>query len=133
MTTAQKEQILSLRGKGESYGAIADTLHLPKYTVKSYCRRNCITQTSEEKGELNSLCDHCGQPLMQTPGVRKRRFCSDQCRMQWWYRHPESMQRSTEYHFTCPVCGKEFKSYGNPKRIYCSRSCFGVARKTTRG
>ena len=133
MTTAQKEQILSLRGKGKSYGAIADTLHLPKYTIKSYCRRNCITQAPGAEGEQNSFCDHCGQPLIQTPGSKHKRFCSDRCRMQWWYRHSEEMQRKTVYYFTCPVCGKEFISYSTSKRVYCSRACFGIARTTACG
>ena len=132
MTTAQREQILFLRGKGESYGAIADTMHLPKYTVKSYCRRNYIIQTPATEGGQSSFCDHCGQPLIQTPGAKNKRFCSDQCRMQWWYKHSDEMQRSIVYHFTCPICGKEFIS-NNPKRVYCSRACFGIARTTVRG
>ena len=133
MTTAQKEQIIYLRSKGESYTTIADTLHLPKSTVKSYCRRYDINPIAKHENEPSSVCDHCGLPLVQTPGTRNKRFCSDRCRMQWWYKHPEKMQWKTVYHFTCPVCGKEFVSYGNPKRIYCSRACFGIARKTVRG
>ena len=43
MTAAQKQRIESLRGKGESYAAIADDLGIPENTIKSYCRRNsCI-------------------------------------------------------------------------------------------
>ena len=133
MTNKQKQQIENLRSLGKSYSIIANALHLPKNTVKSYCRRGGIVPNISEDVELSSVCDNCGQPLIQTHGTKNKRFCSDQCRMQWWYRHSEEMRHSTEYHFICPVCGKEFVSYGNPTRIYCSRACFGVARKTVRG
>ncbi len=133
MTTQQKEQISLLRSQGESYSRIAASLDLSENTVKSYCRRNGIIPLTTQETESSTTCDHCGQPLLQTPGARKRRFCSDKCRMQWWYSHTEAMQRKAVHHFTCPVCGKKFKSYGNLTRIYCSRACFGVARKTTRG
>lgn len=133
MTNEQKEQIENLRSLGKSYSIIANALHMPKNTVKSYCRRNGIISIAMEKPKSSSVCDNCGKPLIQTPGARKKRFCCDKCRMQWWASHPEAMQRKTVYHFTCPVCGKEFVSYDNPKRIYCSRACFGVARKTTCG
>ena len=133
VTTQQKEQIAILRSQGESYARIADTLGLSENTVKSYCRRNGIVTPTAENPESSVKCASCSQPLVQTPGARNKRFCSDICRMQWWYRHPEAMKRSIEYHFTCPVCGMEFISYSTSKRIYCSRACFGVARKSTRG
>lgn len=133
MTTQQKEQIALLRSQGESYARIADSMGLSENTVKSYCRRNGITPLTTQESDPGTVCDQCGQPLVHTPGTRKKRFCSNKCRMQWWYSHPETMQRKAVYHFTCPICGMEFISYGNPKRIYCSRACFGIARKTSRG
>ena len=132
MTAAQKEQIIYMRSRSESYGAIADALHLPKHTVKSYCRRYDIVPITKHENKPSSVCDHCGQPLVQTPGAKQKRFCSKQCRMQWWYKHSDEMQRSIVYHFICPICGKEFIS-NNPKRVYCSRACFGIARTTARG
>lgn len=42
MTTAQKQQIEFLRGKGASYVFIAVVLGISENTVKSYCRRNNI-------------------------------------------------------------------------------------------
>ena len=133
MTTPQKEQLVLLRSQGESYSRIADALGLSENTVKSYCRRNGINPTAMQESEPDTVCDQCSQPLVQTPGSKHKRFCSDRCRMQWWYSHPEDMQRKVVHHFTCPICGIDFISYGNPKRIYCSRACFGFARKASRG
>ena len=42
MTTAQKQRIEYLRGKGDSYAAIAADLGISENTIKSYCRRNNI-------------------------------------------------------------------------------------------
>ena len=42
MNTAQKQRIEFLRGKGESYAAIAEELGISENTIKSYCRRNSI-------------------------------------------------------------------------------------------
>lgn len=132
MTTPQKERITLLRSEGESYARIAGALGLSENTVKSYCRRNSITPPTTENPEPSTQCANCCKPLEQTPGARNKRFCSDRCRMQWWYKHPEAMQRKAVYRHVCPTCRKEFKS-NNPKRIYCSRACFGVARKSARG
>ena len=135
MTNMQKQRIEYLRGKAESYTAIADTLGVSENTIKSYCRRNGLgagyieKQTMANEGEI---CAHCGKPLMHRPGSKKKRFCSDQCRMAWWARHPEAVKRKAVYHFVCPVCGAEFEAYGNAKRKYCSRACSSSARRACR-
>lgn len=55
---------------------------------------------------------------------RKRMFCSDACRMAWWNAHPERVQRKAYYTLTCRHCGKQFESYGNSHRVFCSRDCY---------
>ena len=47
MTTAQKQLIEFLRGKGESCAAIADDLGISENTIKSYCRRNNMNISPE--------------------------------------------------------------------------------------
>lgn len=132
MTTAQKERITYLRESGESYAAIAGVLGISENTVKSFCRRNgIVVRTSSEDAAGSSLCDNCGEPLTHTPGKKPKRFCSDKCRMAWWNAHPEIVNRKAVYHFVCPVCGTEFESYGNARRIYCSRACSTASRRAS--
>ena len=74
------------------------------------------------------FCRNCGKPLTHTPGKKKRKFCSTECRLAWWNANPEKMNRKAMYSYTCPVCGSEFSAYGNAHRIYCSRECSRFAR-----
>jgi len=131
MTSSQKQRIKYLRGKGVSYAAIAETLGILENTVKSYCRRNNLGAgfIAGQTQPIGDVCDNCGRPLPQTPGAKKKRFCSDKCRMAWWAKHPEAVNRKAVYRFVCPTCGVEFTAYGNAHRKYCSRACFGLARR----
>jgi hypothetical protein len=84
MTTAQKQRIEYLRGRGDSYAAIAADLNISENTVKSYCRRNNIgVAIMQERPVSTGTCANCGCPLSQTPGAKQKRFCSDKCRMAW--------------------------------------------------
>ena len=132
MTTAQKLRIEFLRCKGASYSAIAEDLGISENTVKSYCRRNHIgAAVKQEQPVAVNTCANCGCPLRHTPGAKRKRFCSDKCRMVWWKAHPEAVDRKAVYSFACPTCGTEFEAYGNANRKYCSRACFGTARKAS--
>lgn len=130
MTVLQKQRIALLRGKGDSYAAIAADISISENTIKSYCRRNNIgVATKKESLEVTDVCINCGCPLEHTQGAKRRRFCSDRCRMLWWNAHPEAVNRKAVYSFVCSTCGAEFKAYGNASRKYCSRDCFGAARR----
>lgn len=131
MTSKQKQQIEILRGKGESYAAIAETLGISKNTVKSYCRRNNLNSAvaADPMQPMDGVCVNCDEPLTYTMGSKKKRFCSDKCRLAWWATHPETVNRKAVYHFVCPICGVAFTAYGNAKRKYCSRTCASSARR----
>ena len=138
MTIIQKRQVAHLREKGESYAAIAAVIGASENTVKSYCRRNglgseAVAQRKQASGKACGYCGYCGEPLHHTPGAKKKRFCSDHCRMRWWAKHPEAIHRKAIYHFTCPTCGNPFESYGIAHRQYCSRACYGLARRRNNG
>lgn len=130
MTYQQKEKIKQLRGEGFSYTKIASTLGISENTVKSFCRRNNLGGISP--GIANQadgvLCRQCGMMLTHTVGAKQKRFCSDKCRMTWWNAHPEAVRRKAVYPFTCACCGVVFESYGNKKRKYCSRACYGKSK-----
>ena len=132
MNTAQKQRIELLRGKGESYASIADDLGISENTVKSHCRRyNIGIAIKQEQPTPTEFCANCGCPLRHMPGSKRKRFCSDKCRMAWWKTHPEVVKRKAVYRFVCPTCGGSFEAYGNANRKYCSRACFGTARKAS--
>jgi len=132
MTAQQKERITLLRAQGESYARIAGALGLSENTVQSFCRRNHIVINTRPSLSVNEdVCAHCGHPLIHTPGSKHRRFCCDGCRMAWWKTHPKAVNRKAVYYFVCPVCGAEFEAYGNAHRKYCSRHCWGKARRAS--
>jgi len=130
MTNAQKERVIHLRASGYSCGKIAADVGVSENTVKSFCRRNSATSAQPVNPDM---CANCGIPLVHIPEVKKKRFCSDNCRMAWWNAHPEAVNRKAVYYFVCPVCNRDFESYGNVHRKYCSRACFGLARRAADG
>lgn len=43
MTDLEKQKVAVLRSQGQSYGAIADALHLSVNSVKTFCRRSHLS------------------------------------------------------------------------------------------
>lgn len=127
MTYEQKERIRHMRVEGLSYARIAETLCVSENTVKSFCRRNNLGGVSKGRTE-GVVCRQCAAPLLRTVGAKRKKFCRDQCRMMWWNNHPEAVQRKAFYPYTCAFCGSLRQSYGNKKRKYCSRTCYGKSR-----
>ena len=130
MNQQQKEKIIKMRRDGLSYSKISTALGISENTVKSFCRRNNLGSANKEFFFQRDgiLCRQCRTPLIQTAGVKQKRFCSDKCRMAWWNDPPEAVNRKAIYTFTCPICGRDFESYGNKKRKYCSRACYGRSK-----
>lgn len=130
MTKHQKEKIKHLRINGYSYTKIAKHLSISENTIKSFCRRNNLGNASISNFDQpdDSFCRQCGVLLIHLAGAKKKRFCSDKCRLKWWNAHPEAVNRKAIYTFTCTFCGITFESYGNKKRKYCSRACYGKSK-----
>lgn len=130
MTNDQKIKIAELRAAGFGYANIANALGLTKNQVVSYCHRNGLTgekatQAASDKPDLG-ICKNCGKPIVQMPGRKPIKFCSDECCQSWWNAHPDAVTRRAGaiYSFTCAYCGKHFTAYGNKSRKYCSHSCY---------
>lgn len=126
MTQIEKDRIRILRMVGTSYASIAAELSLPEGTVKTYCNRNGI-----KKADAN-LCPLCGSPVEQISGRKKKRFCSDKCRLTWWNQNRDKLVRRSGAKKQCPTCGAAFDSYGAVRK-YCCHACyiqdrFGKAR-----
>ena len=126
MTKKEKESVRFLRGEGYGYLAIATRLGISLNTVKSFCRRNGLGGIAEKPDR--QTCRQCGKPLAQEPKRPARKYCSEACRRIWWKEHSHLVNKKAFYSLTCAHCGKEFQSYGNQKRKYCSHPCYIAAR-----
>lgn len=118
-----KNIILTLRQQGESFADIAKLLSLSPNTVKSICYRSNI-QTIPAECSDTDVCKNCGKQLVQTPGKKKKTFCSSECRTKWW----NKTRKRKPYHLICYHCGKEFVSFGNRKKKFCSQECYRQSR-----
>lgn len=129
MNDNQKQTIRQLRDSGIGYKKISKMLLLPIGTVQSFCRRENITVTTEAVFD-EKHCRECGKPLTQKDGVKKRKFCSDECRIKWWTKHPCSKNGNTKSSrlIVCECCGKQFTAYGKSPRKYCSHACYVESR-----
>lgn len=121
MNKHQTAIINRLRQEGKGYRTIAIELDLPLNSVKSWCRRH-----PKEEERVQS-CLHCGSEITNPRYGRKRKFCSDSCRLKWWSEHPEKRAVKTVYTHVCGFCGRQF-SNNRIKADYCSRRCFAMAR-----
>ncbi len=121
MKDEQKKKITEMRRQGRGYAEIADVVKLPQGTVKSFCWRNQIANanlTDKTKPSKNG-CRNCGCQLEKKADAPPRKFCSDQCRSEWW-----SKNRKPNSSAVCTCCHKEFSYYGKTVRKYCSHDCF---------
>ena len=119
MTNEEKEMIIGMHKAGMGYKAISKATGVPVTSVSSLCRRS----RDEDR------CLQCGAVLSHTPHRKKKKFCSDECRMLWWHSHQEEINKQAYYTKNCMYCGKEFVSYGNDHRKFCSKECYGMSRR----
>jgi endogenous inhibitor of DNA gyrase (YacG/DUF329 family) len=132
MTDTQKQRIREMRGEGKSYIKIAASLNIPENTVKSYCKRNNLggrlKSNATDNVDSPAYCKQCDKPLIQTRGIKTRKFCSPSCRSSWWKDNRDRLNRKAVYQLKCVHCGGDFESYGNKERKYCSHACYVADR-----
>ena len=127
MTEKEKKQVAMYRELGFSYSAISKAMEISVNSIKTYCKRNGLggIRAFDKSISLSVLqCENCGEPLVQNPGRKKKRFCSDKCRNIWWNSHPDQVNKKANYNCVCANCNKNFISYGNKHRKYCSHKCY---------
>lgn len=133
MTDFQMKQIREFRMKGVGYRAIGSVVGLSRDVVRNYCKTHGLdgiaselTMNLKEQIQQGLVCLSCGKELKQPDTGRKKKFCTDNCRRQWWVEHSDSIQRkeTSFYEKTCVYCNKDFKVYGNKNRKYCSHNCY---------
>ena len=83
----QKEQIKNLRGEGLSYAEIARQVNVSRDAVISFCRRNGLHDIKKPisvvENDTADVCRECRKPLVQVDGMKRRVFCSNECRTKW--------------------------------------------------
>ncbi|WP_226392361.1 sigma factor-like helix-turn-helix DNA-binding protein [Ructibacterium gallinarum] len=121
----EKQKVLTLYCQGLGYRRIAVITGISPNTIKSYCQRHLAKNAK--------ACKQCGRAVRQMPHRKEKQFCSDRCRMKWWNAHPSAGNRKAYYSLICKYCGREFESYGNNKRKFCSRHCYDLSRKGVTG
>lgn len=133
MTDFQAKQIRELRMKGVGYRAIASVVGLSRDIVRNYCKSHGLdgyasefTVNIKEQMKQGKVCLSCGKDILQPSTGRRRKFCSDKCRREWWAAHPEVVNKKETafYEKDCIYCGKPFAAYGNKNRKYCSHECY---------
>ncbi len=81
MTGQQKEHITAMRMQGIDYSTIAKSLGLKKETVAAFCRKNGLSSVKAADSRVipsqTDTCLVCGTVLVQIPGRKKCRFCSE--------------------------------------------------------
>lgn len=91
MTDFQAKQIRELRLRGAGYKSIASAVGLSRDTVRNYCKSHgldgyasALVLNVKEQMESGTACLCCGKELIQPSTGRKRKFCSEKCRREWW-------------------------------------------------
>jgi hypothetical protein len=133
LTDVQACRIREMRLKGAGYRAIATATGLSRDSVRNYCKNNGINGFGEvaklnlqEQMKQGNACLLCGMVIKQPLRGRRKKFCSEACRREWWKKHLDDIDKKETaiYKNICAKCGREFESYGNKKRKYCSQICY---------
>jgi hypothetical protein len=124
MTDKQKRSVRDMRRAGLTYSEIAGFTGLPANTVKSFCFREGICAADAPGNGSRDVCKYCGKPLEHHPGRKKKLFCDDKCRSDWWNGNRNWAGRKKARRLICLCCGAEFYSDGNKQRKYCGRDCY---------
>ncbi len=133
MTEKEKNQIIKMRKNGVGYQAIATALNLSRDRVRNFCKKRnmagfgaVFTLNDKEKTGEYERCLNCYKHIRQPKQGRPKKFCSNECRREWWKSHPEEINKkeTAQYRLKCAYCGEDFISYGNKDRKYCSHNCY---------
>ena len=125
MTLEEKSKIYQLKKEGYGYKKIASELGISVSSVQSFLKRNPVDI------DLLGTCKRCGMTIQSIKGKKRKQFCCDRCRWDWWNSHIKEVNKKAFYTLNCKYCGKEFTAYGNQKRVYCCHDCCVKDKKVT--
>lgn len=115
-------EILKYKQEGLSYSELSAMFKLPLGTVKSLYSR------ALQKYEQQGVCKACGVAISYTKGKKRKIFCSDACRLQWWNHNRHLLASKATITKQCAHCGEVFRSQNYRHRKYCSHHCYVAAR-----
>jgi hypothetical protein len=118
MKPEMKNQLKQMRKEGYGYKKIAKELGLTLSVVRYACNK------INDEDLLEGHCEKCGLKIKSIKGKKRKRFCSDRCRWDWWNKHQKEVDKKAFYTHVCKWCNKEFTTYGNKNRVYCSHDCY---------
>ena len=99
---------------------------------QKFCSAECRIKYHNAKryyGGRVGICPECGEPVEQSrERGRWRRFCSDECRKEWWREYHKASPSKEPGARKCVLCGKEFTSDRWHGGEYCGRECAAAAR-----
>lgn len=110
--------IMLLTISGSAFAAVKDDTVSPLYL---YTRKVKASLTISDSGKKR----------LEKDAPKKKRFCSEKCRIKWWAEHPEQLSNAREHQYKCPVCCKVFYSYKPAK--FCSLTCYHRSRRKAGG
>jgi len=123
----QRDLIIALRDEGLSYQKIAERAGVSNDYARSVCSKaNRMRQKKENRSD--GMCRYCGKRLVYTPGAKRKEFCDDKCRSDYYSQ--QKMRKA--YIRRCQYCGCEFVAFGYPNKRYCSRECRTLAERKFR-
>ena len=70
-------KVIELKEKGFGYKRIANELSMKPEAVRYICQKH-------EQEDLIGKCKNCNLEMKSVKGKKKKTFCSDKCRWQWW-------------------------------------------------
>ena len=121
----QRDLILILREEGLSYKEIAERTDTNPEYARYVCSKANRAMQKQKENQSDGICRFCGKKLTYTPGAKRKEFCDDKCRSDYY-----SQQKMRKpYVRRCEHCGKEFVSYGYPKKRFCCRDCRTMAER----
>lgn len=120
----KKDKVVELKEQGMINSEIANLLDIPINTVRSIWYRSGRANTYVNE----KTCLNCHGNLIQIGKGRKKKFCSDKCRLEWWNKNSNKLRKKAYYKRKCLYCGREFELYGRPHAKYCSHICYITRR-----
>lgn len=121
MNLEEKEKIKKLREEGLGYKRISNELGISVNTIKSFCRNNNLTSEFTTK---QIYCKECGKEIIQKEHIKKKIFCSEECKRKWWNKNRIKLDKTKLEEYTCLNCHKPFKAYPHENRKYCCHTCY---------
>lgn len=117
MTLDEKKKILELKKSGLGYKAIAKEIGISIGSIQNFFRNGALIDETTN-------CKCCGKEITLIPKMKKRVFCSVECKTKWWNKHHDELKNKTMHQFVCLGCGCSFEIYGVKTRKYCSYDCY---------